>query len=418
MKKLQIFYLCCLGLFLVSGCKQEQKVQDPAEGVTEQRGKEGFFQWQFPNKDAEKAWEYYSYSEDRWWGTFPKDLKIPSGDMYEEFPWALGPFEKHEANPVLAPSEGKWDTGRRDGGVHNGAVIVKDDVFYYIYRGEKPIDVELDTDINYICDIGIATSTDGINFTKDTINSPLFRVGEDRKYSYEDVNIVKHGDTYYLYCNQWYWPDTDNYKINGTFLATSKDLINWKKHGIVFPDADRTHRNAVVLANPENEAVRVNGKFVMYINDGLMAYSDDLINWKSFEVPEENRFPGGEGCVALADYDPENPDNILLFTGGNHTGNFYAIGEVLFKKEDPTRPVSYLPRPVMAADPNIPWENGFSAEDSGKMVSAFSDCIFFNALTRHNGKWWMYYGGSEYYTCLATAPAETTAVSAKSLTGI
>jgi predicted GH43/DUF377 family glycosyl hydrolase len=29
---------------------------------------------------------------------------------------------------------------------------------------------------------------------------------------------------------------------------------------------------------------------------------------------------------------------------------------------------------------------------------------FFNGLTRHAGKWWAYYGGSEVYTCLATAP--------------
>lgn len=407
MKKQPVMYLIFIFCYiLTTSCGNKEKDTDKEdESFTAYEGEEGLFEWQFPNKDAEKAWKHYSYSEERWWGDFPEDLEAPEGDMFEEYPWALGPFDKYEGNPVLAPSPGEWDKGRRDGGVHNGAVIVKDDIFYYIYRGEQPLDIELDTPIDYICDIGIATSEDGINFTKDKENSPLFRKGEDRKYSYEDVNIVKHEDTYYLYCNQWYWPDQDNYEINGTFLATSKDLINWEKKGIVFPDADRTHRNGVVLHNPENEAVKVNGKFVMYINDGLMAYSDDLINWESFEVAEENRFPGGEGCVALTDHDPENPDDIILFTGGNHTGNFYAVGEVLFSKDNPEKPLDYLPRPVMTADPKIPWENGFSAEDPDKMVSAFADCIFFNALTKHDGKWWMYYGGSEYYTCLATAPA-------------
>lgn len=395
-------------LLLLAGCSYDTK-QGTAKAdsrLTDYAGEEGLFEWQFPNKDAEKAWNHYSYSEDRWWGDFPEDLEAPKGNMFNKYPWALGPFNKYEGNPVLAPTPGAWDKGRRDGGVHNGAVVVKDNIFYYVYRGEQPIDIEQDTHINYICDIGIATSTDGVNFTKDTVHSPLFREGEDRKYSYEDVNIVKHKDTYYLYCNQWYWPNQKDHSINGTFLATSKDLLNWEKKGIVFPNADRTHRNAVVLHNPENEAVRVNGKFVMYINDGLMAYSDDLINWESKEVAEENRFPGGEGCVALADYDPENPDNIILFTGGNHTGNFYAVGEVLFNKNNPEKPLSYLPRPMLSANPNIPWENGFAADGSGEMVSAFSDCIFFNALTRHDGKWWMYYGGSEYYTCLATAPVE------------
>ena len=46
-----------------------------------------------------------------------------------------------------------------------------------------------------------------------------------------------------------------------------------------------------------------------------------------------------------------------------------------------------------------------TAEAPHKPISSFADCIFFNGLTRHRGKWWLYYGGSEYYTCLATSPA-------------
>ena len=412
MKLHHLYYLlvlCCLTSLTGCGEKKEsdaKEAETTEEELTADQGKGSLYAWQFPNEDLEKAWKRYSYSEERWWGDFPKDLKAPEGDMFEAYPWAIGPFDKYEKNPVLSPTPGDWDKGRMSGGVHNGAVIVKDDIFYYIYRGEQPLDITLDTRIDYIGDIGIATSKDGYNFTKDTLHSPLFRTGEDRKYSFEDVNTVKHGDTYYLFCNQWYWPDQDNYEINGTFLATSKDLINWEKKGIVFPDATTTHRNAVVLQNPDNEAVKVNGKFVMYLNYGLMAYSDDMVNWESKEVAPEHRFPGGEGCFALADYDPENPDNIILFTGGNHTGHFYAIGEVLFNKSNPEKPLEYLPRPVLKADPEIPFEHGFSAEDPEKMISVFADCIFFNGLTREKNKWWAYYGGSEYYTNLAQAPVE------------
>jgi predicted GH43/DUF377 family glycosyl hydrolase len=178
-------------------------------------------------------------------------------------------------------------------------------------------------------------------------------------------------------------------------------LLNWTKIGIVFPNATRTHRNAVVLQNGKNEAVRVNGKFVMYINDGLMAYSDDMIHWTSKEIAHS--WPGGEGCFALADHDPAHPDRIILFTGGNHTGHFYAAGQVLFSKTAPDKPLEYLPRPFLAAETSIPWENGFSVQNPKKSISSFADCIFFNGLTTYNGKWWLYYGGSEYYTCLATA---------------
>lgn len=393
MKQTLILLACASALCACGGGNSEK--------ITDYDNEEGMFEWQFPNKDNEKAWHYYSYSAERWWGDFPKDIKVPQ-DMYKTYSWAIGPCAKFEYNPVLRPTPGAWDKGRFGGGVHNGSVVVKDGVFYYVYRGEQPIDVEQDTPIDYICDIGLATSTDGIHFVKDTVNSPFFRKGDDRKYSYEDVNLVKEGDTYYLFCNQWYWPDQQDYTQNGTFLATSKDLRHWEKVGIVFPEAKRTHRNGVVLQNPRNEAVRVNGKYVMYLNDGLIAYSDDLIHWESKENP--NRWPGGEGCFALCDHTLADPDRIILFTGGNHTGHFYAIGEVLLSKKNPEKALDYLPAPVLAANPHYPYENGYTADAPFRPISAFSDCIFFNGLTLHDGRWWFYYGGSEYYTCLAHAP--------------
>ena len=255
--------------------------------------------------------------------------------------------------------------------------------------------------MDYICDIGIAVSEDGIHFERLREYSPFFRNGENRRFSYEDVNLVQYNGVYYLFCNQWFWEDMADNSINGTFLATSTDLLHWEPRGIVFPNATRTHRNAVVLQSPDNEPVRVNGKFWMYINDGLMAWSEDIIHWTSFAC--EHRWPGGEGCFALADHNPDRPDDIVLFTGGHHTGHFYAVGEVLLNKADPTRPLEWLNAPALSADVSIPYENGRSADDALQLISSFADCIFFNGLTRHNGQWMVYYGGSEYYTCLATA---------------
>jgi predicted GH43/DUF377 family glycosyl hydrolase len=285
--------------------------------------------------------------------------------------------------------------------VHNGAVVVKGGRFYYVYRGECPNDMP-GMPVDYICDVGLAVSDDGVRFVKDDGHSPFFRRGEDRRYSYEDVNIARYGATYYLFCNQWYWPDQKDPRINGTFLATSRDLLHWRKVGIVFPQAERTHRNAVVLQGPDNEAVRVGGRFVMYINDGLIAYSEDMVHWTSRDMKGGGL--RGECCFALADH-CEDPDRIVLFTGGNHTGHFYAVGEELFSKRHPEKPLAYLPCPVLNADPGIPHESGFAKGSRSEFVSCFSDCVFFNGLTRHQGKWWLYYGGSEYYTCLATAPA-------------
>jgi predicted GH43/DUF377 family glycosyl hydrolase len=356
----------------------------------------------FPSKAYAERWVKQVYNRGEYWGGFPAG-EVNEAVMWQDAPWALGPFTKHPGNPVLAPTKGAWDTGRMDGGVHNGAIIIKDNLFYYVYRGERPLDVEMKSDFDYICDIGVATSTDGVHFTRDTEHSPFFRKGKDRRYSYEDVNLVEYQEVYYLFCNQWDWEHQTDFTVNGTFLATSTDLLHWKKQGIVFPHAKRTHRNGVVLHDPQNTAVKLNGKFVMYINDGLIAYSDDLLHWESRDV--QQRWPGGEGCLALTHHSKDRPDDIILFTGGNHTGHFYAIGEVLFSQANPEKPLAWLPRPVLSAEGKYPWESGLSAEPPHKPISTFRDCIFFNALTLYQGKWWLYYGGSEYYTCLATADA-------------
>lgn len=364
----------------------------------------GIFEWQFSSKIDEQLWNERCYNEDKYWGGFSRD---PVPEDYKLPDWAIGPFTKYPGNPIFEPSSNGWDRGHFGGGVHNGSVLKKDSKFYYIYRGERELDpsegIGLNTHFDYICNVGIAVSDDGINFTRDTLHSPIFKDEEDARYSFEDVNVVRHGDCYYLFCNRWDWDKADDPSVSGIYMATSKDLLNWEKVGLIFPDAKVIHRNPCVVQNPNNETVRINGKFVMYINGGIIAYSDDLISWESQKV--EELWPGGEGCFAVADYSSKHQDKIVLFTGGHHTGHFYAIGEVLFSKDNPGKPVEWLPRPVIYVEPQYPWENGLSAAEPYIPVSHWRDTIFFTGMTEHNGKWLMYYGGSEYYTCLATAPA-------------
>jgi predicted GH43/DUF377 family glycosyl hydrolase len=352
----------------------------------------GIFDWQFPGKGEE-----YGYDEKKWWGGFPKEF---DASKYHVPDWIIGPFVKYPGNPILEPTPNSWDKGHYGGGVHNGALLVVNGQFCYVYRGER----DLDRKPGYICDIGLATSPDGIHFTKDTAHSPFFGKGKDKGFSFEDVCLVRHNGTYYLFCNVWDWNRAEDPSASGAFLATSPDLINWTKLGIIFPHVAEIHRNPVVLQNPDNEAVKASGRFVMYLDSGLIAYSDDLIHWTSKKVA--NPWPGGENCVALADWNPKYPNNILLFTAGPHSGHFYGVGEVLLDRNSPERALEWLPRPIFCAEARYPWEDGKFAQPPHQPISPFHDTIFFTGLTRHARQWWMYYGGSEYYTCLATAPAK------------
>ena len=90
------------------------------------------FWWEFTTREHARCWQERHYDPERYWGDFDRQ----SGSGQEAFPsYALAHFEKH-GTPVLAPSPGRWDCGRFGGGVHNGSILVKDGLFYYVYRGE------------------------------------------------------------------------------------------------------------------------------------------------------------------------------------------------------------------------------------------------------------------------------------------
>lgn len=374
----------------------------------ERHGTPGFFEWQYsgPN-DITHLLELARYDPDKYWGGFP----AKGSDALPD--WAIGPFSRSGGNPVFAPDPHGWDSGRFGGGVHNGSILRHGGQFVYVYRGELPLpggfwpdgftprstDMQM---IDYICDLGVAVSDDGEQFTR--VTGPLFRHGSNERFSYEDVCVVRNDGGYVLFCNRWDWTDNENPSRNGVWLARSKDLIDWEEIGLAFPNATRIHRNACVLQSPENDAVRLDGRFVMYLNDGIIAYSDDLISWHSEQA--RTTWPGGENCFALADHNPSRPDDIVVFTGGHHSGHFYAVGEVLLSKGAPSTVLDVLSRPVLAADPAIPWEDGRSVVPGAPAVSYFRDTIFFTGMTRFENQWWLYYGGSEYYTCLAVAAAD------------
>jgi predicted GH43/DUF377 family glycosyl hydrolase len=361
----------------------------------------GFFDWQFSTKSHEERWKENCYNEEKYWGGFSREPF--DAESYKLPDWAIGPFTKHKGNPIFAPNPKGWDCGHFGGGVHNGSVLIKEGRFYYVYRGEFPLKPEdmAREDIDYCCDVGTAVSDDGVLFKRIENGGGALRPGGSEKYSFEDINVVSHRGRYYMFLNRWDWANIENPQVSGVFIAVSDDLISWEKIGLAFPEAKRIHRNGCVLQNPQNEAVKVNGRFVMYINNGLMGFSDDLIHWESAENPHS--WPGGECSVALTDYRKNDGDSILLMTGGPHTGHFYAAGEVLFNKADVMKPLEWLPRPILCAEEKYPWEAGFSA-DGGKPVSYWRDTVFFTGITFHDDKWLVYYGGSEYYTCLATAP--------------
>ena len=143
--------------------------------------------------------------------------------------------------PILTPRKNiEWE-GKA---VFNPSVIYDDGIFKMLYR-TYPSDLEETTPRlkrpgfylkNQISYIGYAESNDGINFERRDI--PFISPDSDYdRFGCEDPRITKIGDTFYITYTAIDGPleDRENRPNIRIALATTKDFITVKKHGIIGP---------------------------------------------------------------------------------------------------------------------------------------------------------------------------------------
>lgn len=318
----------------------------------------------------------------------------------------LGPFRKYEQNPLLEPTEEGWESMN----VFNPTVTIKDGIFYMFYRAE---DQDQDKFKYYRSEIGMATSKDGRLWTR-WQDTPILPATETYELpgGNEDPRLFKYDDTYYLWYSGYYRNSKGGMTVEQC-AATSEDLIHWTKQG------PRGYKNDTIVVNPSNEAVKIEGRFMLY-NEKHIAYSSDLNHWDYKPVNLKNKIAGFlELCAAITDI-PGHEHFIVLLAAVrpqhafrnlidevavckqsyernqvNHA-NHYVIVEVLLSKEDPetilgiSHPILYPTEPYEMEGllgPGIPFP-----------------VVFVNAgLMLHNNQWMLYYGGADHVICLATA---------------
>ena len=148
-----------------------------------------------------------------------------------------------------------------------------------IYRAEDSTGIGL----NGTSRLGLATSTDGINFERQP--DPIFEPEEawELPGGVEDPRIVQVEGKYYLTYTGY---DGEVARLG---LASSDDLTSWTRHGVLFPEWGWTKSGAIF---PE----RINGSYWMYFGDTNIwaAHSEDMIHWTPIQEPvmtiRENMF--------------------------------------------------------------------------------------------------------------------------------
>jgi predicted GH43/DUF377 family glycosyl hydrolase len=301
--------------------------------------------------------------------------------------WAIGPFTRSSANPILTPptvpdSSTSWEWPR----TFNPGVVVRGGVFHMLYRGA--------TQDNY-SQIGGATSTDGVHFTQVSPGPVITNSLPNETHGVEDPRLYYLNGQYYTFFTGY----------NGTTVdineAVSTDAVHWQQLGPVITGT----KNAAVIAAPDSTPVKIGGHYLMYYGETgnvHLAASSDMVHWSTISTVNLN-FPASydpyEVCVAVTGYQttaggrPQH--NIDLFVAGQLMGQgrwFYAISEVEMSRANPARELAQLPDAVLA--PQAPYE----------IYGYTPHTVFMNTILFSANQWWMYYGAGDSVVALAKAP--------------
>jgi beta-1,2-mannosidase len=332
--------------------------------------------------------------------------------------WALGPFVKPaEVNPIIAPSAAstflspmtdsvvRWE----ELATFNPAAVVRDGKVYVLYRAE---DASGKQDIGFHTSrIGLAESSDGLHFSRRA--TPVLYPDKDVQARYEwtggveDPRIVETEDgTYVMTYTQW------NRDVPRLAVATSTDLIHWKKHGPAFASADsgkylkmETKSGAILTRVVGNRlvATRVNGKYWMYFDvpDIFIATSDNLIDWTPLADTDGKLLKvlsprAGYFDSWLVEAGPPailtDRGVVLIYNAGN-SGRFgeagiperaYTGGQALFDRTNPIKLISRSNEPFIKP-----------TEDYERTGQYKQGTTFVEGIVPFNGRWFLYYGTAD-----------------------
>ncbi|MDR1094579.1 MAG: glycosidase [Clostridiales bacterium] len=275
-------------------------------------------------------------------------------------------------------------------------------------------------DVGHCIRLGLATSKDGIHFTRAS-DKPALSPDPNGADSgcIEDPRLVEMGGWYYMtyasraYAPGQYWrsdwepynptleygPAIVNQNLSATHLAISKDLREWKKLGRI-SDSRVDDRDVILFPEKAGDKFARLSRPMTWYGKGYpcrhasiwIAYSDDLMEWGKPEFLMQGRewwedLKIGGGCP------PIKTDRgwFHLYHGVAEKDGGYRVGAVLLDLENPSK--------ILARTKDFLMEPEFDFEKNGY----YNGCVFPTGNVVKDGALYVYYGAADKCVCLATA---------------
>jgi beta-1,2-mannosidase len=351
----------------------------------------------------------------------------PSSLTVAQQHWVLGPWNRASQQPVIQPNPNSQFRDPLSGKIahwealhtFNPAAVVKDGEIVVLYRAED--DSGALTIGGHVSRLGMATSRDGIHFTR--LPEPVFYPSHDSEEAreseggVEDPRLVEAPDgSYILTYTQWS-------RINHKYtigVASSRDLQHWTKYGPIFGTegvyATLKYKSSGILTRVMGNrliAAKINGRYWMYWGEVEVhiASSEDLIHWQPVEDSPGKptvllKKRNGRSDSGFPETGPPaliTPNGILLIYNAKNAANetrdkkvgvdAYSVQEALFDLDAPQHLLAQTNDPVL--QPALDWEK------SGQYVSGTT---FAEGLVLFHDSWWLYYGSADSFVGVARAP--------------
>lgn len=241
--------------------------------------------------------------------------------------------------------------------------------------------------LSSVSHIRLARSTDGVHFTVDQ-DPWLLPETPFEGYGVEDPRITEIEGRYYVN-----YTAVSAYGI-ATGLVSTTDFKTIKRHGIIFPPANRD-----VTIFPQ----RINGQYVCYhrpmpVFGGLhmwMATSPDLERWGDHQiVVQANKEGWTNGRIGGGAPPVLTSAGWLSIYHAADRQDRYCLGAFITDKDDPGRVIAMPEDPIFI--PEAPYEaEGF-----------FGKVVFTCGAVLRGGQLYIYYGAADEHTALATVNVE------------